>query len=114
MKFKVGCVPPGRDRIGRLHDRLTGRGNVESLSNWVEPAESDDNFDDNRDDSCCLHDTNYRPENGPELPVQGLCPFLAVWGSGVRIPLAPQRKTRDHTVSGFLLDGRCGGCLTTF
>jgi len=92
MKFKVGCVPPGRDRIGRLHDRLTGRGYVESLSNWVEPAESDDNFDDNRDDSCCLHDTNYRPKMALNCLFRGCARSWQGGGQGFESPQLHREK----------------------
>ena len=56
MKFKIGCVLPGRDRIERLHDRATGRGSVVSPSNWGRTGRIRRQFDDNR---CFLRDTNY-------------------------------------------------------
>ena len=56
MKFKVGCVPPGRDRIGRLHDRSTGRGSVESLS----AKEFDERFDAGESMAAALDATRMR------------------------------------------------------
>ncbi len=80
MKFKVGCVLPGRGRIGRLHDRATGRGSVVSPSNRGGTGRIRRQFDDNRDDRCCLRDTNYRVRIALNSLFRGYAPFLAAWG----------------------------------
>lgn len=45
------------------------------------------------------------------MPVQGFCLFLAVWGSGIRVPLAPQDQPGHHPTGhiGGLNDGGQGG-----
>ena len=62
----------------------------------VRPAMVDDNFDDNRDDSCAAQYGPDRRKIGPIVPGHGSCPLLAVWGSGVRVPLAPLHKRRSE------------------
>ena len=49
------------------------------------PATVDDNFDDNRNDIYAANDGIYNLKCLLKCPVS---PLLAVWGSGVRVPLA--------------------------
>ena len=50
---------------------------------------ADDSSDDNRDDSCMLNYTDKTALSDLSCLFRRFAWVLAVWGSGVRVPLAP-------------------------
>src|SRR6516165_7627165 len=70
-----------------------------SYSSWY------DSSDDNRDDNCSPNNGCYGPILGVTVPGHAFRLVLAVWGSGVRVPLAPQRKPPVKYPEGFCCTG---------